>query len=415
MPPQNGSQPSDQLSQTDATSHLRPVLQWSSELSAIDVNESDNPGWVITEPYQGILRKTLTVKGGLFAILGTQGVGKTATLHRLLPILNSADRHAVLINWSEPNEQIQDLLRYDYGLPIVHKDHPLTDLRERSDVIYRSLLLIEIRKHRMVPIRLPEGTAVPDNLASLDVDWAEKLLGRSKCASVREQTWFRAIRLAKVVLIDLPDYARTDKRLMTRDLNRIYRLWKRLHDYRDPPSIVVSIQKEMIHGHFFFDKMEKIEVRPLTPEEMLRSYVSIFKNAYPFDEAALLALGGLSRGIYRRFKRYISLTIDDWQRHQMPSKLITADLVKNAITSERLAEDLDTELEELFPKNTDSRRDAARIIHHLQASGPMDQTKLGDGLDMPAYTLSRLLSKMDPRYVKRTTDGSRKIVSMTET
>ena len=34
----------------------------------------------------------------------------------------------------------------------------------------------------------------------------------------------------------------------------------------------------MIHGHFFFDKMEKVEIRPLTPEEMLRSYVAIFER-----------------------------------------------------------------------------------------------------------------------------------------
>ena len=128
----------------------------------------------------------------------------------------------------------------------------------------------------------------------------------------------------------------------------------------------------------------------------------------------MLELGGLSRGIYRRFKRYISLTIRTLQWQLGPSDLITPDLVRNVITSERLAEDLDTELEELFPKNIDSRRDAARIIHHLRASGPLDQSKLGEALDMPSYTLSRLLSKMEPRYVTRKIDGSRKIVSVAE-
>jgi hypothetical protein len=350
----------------------------------------------------------MRVNGGLVAVVGAQGVGKSAVLLRLFHL---PDGKRLLINWSEPNEQMRDLLRHD--LIISPAQTPFANLKESFESTYRTLLRAEIGRGRMVPIRLPKGRSLPADLRSLDVEWAEKQLGRSRCAALQGQSWLMVLRRAEALLIDLPDYARTDKRFLTRDLNEIYRLWNRLHDYPNPPTFVIAIQKEMIHGHFFFDKMEKVEIRPLTPEQMKRSYVTIFGGSYPFDEAALLELGGLSRGIYRRFKRYISLTIRTLQWHLGPSELITPGLVRKVITSERLAEDLDTELEELFPKHIDSRRDAARIIHHLRA-GPLDQTKLGEALDIPAYTLSRLLSKMEPRYVTRKIDGSHKIVSVAQ-
>jgi hypothetical protein len=36
--------------------------------------------------------------------------------------------------------------------------------------------------------------------------------------------------------------------------------------YNIEANIVVAIQKEMFRDHFFFDKMDKIELEPLQPE-----------------------------------------------------------------------------------------------------------------------------------------------------
>ena len=388
------------------------MSQWASQLSADPSNFNIN-GYIETDGFRRLLSQGVNRNGGLLALLGSQGVGKSdALLHLFYTAGVTIKRNVLFLNWRDPSEQIRDLLRHDYGLPTVDTNSPFTRMKEDFNSTYRLLLRTEIRKTRYVPIKLPKGRTLTDDLTSLDVDWAEKQLGQANCASLREQAWFRVIRSAKIVLIDLPDYARTDKRLMNRHLDEIYRLWNRLHSYPNPPSIIIAIQKEMIHGHSFFGKMEKIEIRPLTAEEMLQSYTYTFKCTYPFDEAALLELARLSRGIYRRFKRYITLTIDAW--HLVRKELITSDLVREVVTAERLAEDLDFELEELFPKNIDARRDAARIIHHLRSAGPLDQTSLGEALEMPAYTLSRLLSKMESHFVTRKNDGSRKTVSVVD-
>jgi DNA-binding MarR family transcriptional regulator len=79
-----------------------------------------------------------------------------------------------------------------------------------------------------------------------------------------------------------------------------------------------------------------------------------------------------------------------------------------------VAEDLDVELEQLFPNNRESRRDAVRIILKLSESGPLEQSKLAQDLELAEYTLSRLLSKMELHgYVIRTPRGPQKIVTLT--
>jgi DNA-binding MarR family transcriptional regulator len=89
-------------------------------------------------------------------------------------------------------------------------------------------------------------------------------------------------------------------------------------------------------------------------------------------------------------------------------------MVKKIVTTDRVAEDLDVELEQLFPNNRESRRDAVRIILKLSESGPLEQSKLAQDLELAEYTLSRLLSKMELHgYVIRTPRGPQKIVTLT--
>ncbi len=119
------------------------------------------------------------------------------------------------------------------------------------------------------------------------------------------------------------------------------------------PSLVIAIQKEMFQNHYFFDKMEKIELQPLRPEQMLEVYKKRFKTFHPFIDDALLMLAKMSRGIFRRFLRYITETVDAWDALPEPRKPIDAELVKKTITTERLVEDMEKELLDLFPKQSD--------------------------------------------------------------
>jgi len=70
-------------------------------------------------------------------------------------------------------------------------------------------------------------------------------------------------------------------------------------------------------------------------------------------------------------------------------------------------------LEELFPKKSDLRLQAVRLLMHLEESGPKKQTELVEELDMEDYAMSRLLAKLElHRYITRRREGTDKIVSL---
>jgi len=177
------------------------------------------------------------------------------------------------------------------------------------------------------------------------------------------------------------------------------------------PNLVIAIQKEMFRDHFFFDKMEKVELEPLKPEQMLEAYRKRFKAIEPFTEDALLTLARTSRGIFRRFLRYITVTLHHWETGREGP--IDATVVKEAVTVERLAEDMERELAELFPKQSDLRLQAVRLLMHLEESGPKKQTELAEELGMEGYAMSRLLAKLElHRYIIRRREGTDKIVAL---
>jgi len=179
------------------------------------------------------------------------------------------------------------------------------------------------------------------------------------------------------------------------------------------PGPILAIQKEMFHDHSFFDKMEKVELEPLKPEQMVEAYRKRFKAIEPFTEDALLSLGRMSRRIFRRFLRYITLTLQYSESHG--KKIIDTETVKEAVTVERLAEDMELELVELFPKQSDLRLQAVRLLMRLEESGPKKQAELVEEFGLEEYAMSRLLAKLElHRYVVRRREGTDKIVTLRE-
>jgi len=96
--------------------------------------------------------------------------------------------------------------------------------------------------------------------------------------------------------------------------------------------------------------MGSSDVQPLKPEQMLEAYRNRFKTTEPFTEDALLTLARICRGIFRRFLRYIQLVIELWETRHRATGSIDLALVKEAITTDRLAEDMELELSKLFPR-----------------------------------------------------------------
>jgi len=77
---------------------------------------------------------------------------------------------------------------------------------------------------------------------------------------------------------------------------------------------------------------------------------------------------------------------------------------------------MELELAELFPKHSDLRLQAVRLLMRIQESGPTKQSELGEELGIERYAMSRLLTKLElHRYVTRDRAGTDKIVDLTKT
>ena len=219
-----------------------------------------------------------------------------------------------------------------------------------------------------------------------------------------------------LILIDLPDYSKTDRRLMTRDLSQVYWLWNRLISEESDANLVIAVQKEMLGNHFFFNKMHTVEIEPLSPDQIVQVYLRTFHESYPFTNEALTALAVMSRGIFRNFLRYVTQTLESWEMLREPTELIGLPLVKRTITIDRLAQDMEPELAELFPKHSDLRLQAVQLLMLLEESGPRRQTELMDTLGVEDYAMSRLLAKLElHRYIARRREGTDKLVSLIRT
>ena len=67
------------------------------------------------------------------------------------------------------------------------------------------------------------------------------------------------------------------------------------------------------------------------------------------------------------------------------------------ITIDRLSEDMELQLAELFSRQSDLCSDAVRLLLHLEEEGPRKQTALSEDLGLETYALGRLLTKLE-RY-----------------
>ena len=201
-------------------------------------------------------------------------------------------------------------------------------------------------------------------------------------------------------------------RRVTTDLETIYWIWNELVHTSSQPNIVISFQKELFRGHFFLGKMNRIDLMPFKPETLLKFYEKRFHGTKPFTQEALLMIAKLSRGIFRRFLRYITLTLNHQERAATPLP-INVDQVREAVPPQLLAQDMDQQLTEIFPKQPDLRIQAVKLLLHLEEHGPTSQTEIAQLLNLQEYAVTRLLNKLeDNRYIQREKRGKENTVAL---
>jgi hypothetical protein len=353
--------------------------------------------YIWPDSVQRVKRLLQIMTKGIVCLAGLQGIGKTSALRALFY------DNMLTQNRSAPANPSGHYWNYDYDAIIfkwrreLFKTVPVSS--ECGSVAFEAICSEKLGRRRY---------------ENMSVGSSGGKMGRAEATALSE-AWVEMLSRKSLILIDLPDYSKTDRRLMARDLSQIYWLWNTLISQDSDANLVIAVQKEMLGNHFFFNKMRIIEIEPLSPDQIIRVYLQTFHVPHPFTNEALTALAIMSRGIFRRFLRYVTLTLESWEILPDPRQPIDPALVKQTITIDRLAEDMELELAGLFPKRSDLRLQAVRLLMHLEESGPKKQAELAEELGLEGYAMSRLLAKLElHRYIVRRREGTDKIVSLRE-
>jgi hypothetical protein len=198
------------------------------------------------------------------------------------------------------------------------------------------------------------------------------------------------------------------------------------HETRKKPliNVVVFLQKEALPLHFFLGKMELFKLEPTPPDKLVSYYKDRFKTFEPFTEEALLEIAYCSRGIFRRFKQYVSACIEEEVKGYGAAlfplsieKQITLEDVKKTITVEKISQDMELELSEIYPRSAENRVFSVKVIRFLRENGLTSQKVLTKELfNNDKLICSRILNALCMHEkIEFHDDGREKIWKIRET
>lgn len=371
------------------------VYRWASTLTAESVyEERQEEDFYETEDFWRIMFKAVNQRGlgTLIGIMGLQGSGKTRILYeldkRLWKIADKEERYVVLIKWTQ--KSLKDLIE-DWSYAIFE------DELKEGVILHLETELITYANERMVH---PKLGRVPnrDDLAYIRKNW-RKFISKTKLRQLEEEAVLNILCRAEWILIDLPDYTKSTAHRMNADIDAIQKIWEKLKQQGAKPTFIIAFQKEMVmrHPHFFIGKMDLITLKPLTPQQLVEAYKLRHGTVEPFTEEALNLIGEYSRGIFRRFKKYIQTTIEKNFNAEVP---LTPEHVNQAITEEMLIEDMELEMSDIF-RSKDHITNAVRILNYLRWKGEANIKTIASDLNLGEQVTQRIVHKLyGYRYVE---------------
>jgi len=372
------------------------VLQWSSELTGEQSFTLSCYYW--TEPVKKALFRLTRYTAYLGGIIGLIGTGKTSAMYALR---DKIEQQALLdkIEQRMKNGEIKTFEKYVYCITWrVDKFWDVVDVCKNDywKEEYRRKLLDEYE-------RLLKTKKEKPDLSMIHIDEMEEVLPEKKINAIREQIAIGFLgRKAYAILIDFPDYSRKGSWMINRDLTDFYKFWVKLIEYKaNPTNVIVCLQKELVmaHPHFFLGKIDKIMLKPLTSSQLLEAYKQIFDTYEPFSEDALRYIAELSRGVFRRFKKYIKFCVEPYVINAR-TDLIKLDEIDNYVTPEVLEEDLDLEMSEIF-KSKQKTTQAFAIMNLVRKKQPINQKEIAEILGIHPGLLSGIIRNLEMhRYLK---------------
>jgi ABC-type dipeptide/oligopeptide/nickel transport system ATPase component len=430
------SKPAEATENSAATTTAHPLARelydWSSRLTA-EAGGSEEYYW--TPEIEWLVTKLKLTKRALVGVVGVQGAGKSATMRAIRDQLkNEFPDSTVAVKVPESGGLVNALRSvFDYGggpyreeFLLLIKEKIVNELKRKQVFMDRARRLARRTGNSEMSLEISQLSAVRTHQEAETVpSWLQDLVPHRVVRELEATALHLLIQQQRVILIDMPDYPKHDRRLIARDLDDIQGLWNRLMIHPDVTSdanIVVFIQKETFNyaDHFLYGKMTIVDLIPLTTGQLLEAYKQRWGGYAPFTEDALQYIARMSHGIFRRFKRYITLTLE-----MSSQPLLDLELIKKAV-DEEIMRDIDKELESVFRKREQKekalevmkvlsdekiRREEARtggVKSTTESYGEarpdgLTQSDLAEMVDLSEMALSRLVRELEQHgYVKRT-------------
>jgi hypothetical protein len=376
--------------------HAEAVYRWASHLTAETryTDPESYKDYFLTASARSLHFKLTHMEQGLVGVIGLQGVGKTSTLQKLAYDLNTSETSAIFIRWVA---DWQKIIEANPRIARAYKSTLNERLHEKEEAYGRTF-------RRMPGL----GGKVPDltdlgrlERGEISLETMEATLGKNESKKVMEEAIISTLAFTRYVFIDLPDYSKKTKSAMNEDLETVDNLWKRATQIAgdDMRTIfVIGIQKEMYGGHFLFGKMVPVVLSPMKIEEMVAAYKQKWVTIDPFTEESLKLLAQKSRGIFRRFLKYIMMCIEGAAGQDLP---ITVEIVNRSITLDVLNADMDLELTDVFQNNREHKMMAVKTLAYLSNKNA-NQKDVAEMLDADETATGRLVKKLETYgYLKR--------------
>ncbi len=382
-------------------------------------------------------------QGSIIALVGLSGVGKSSAQSQIAKALREKSFRAVHFKWPGYLDQNSDKI-----LEFLEKQGIKTTTNDAvSQIIERAL-----KKKTETMLKRNLGNALPyawkdfkdlqvnelaDSIAKYLDDaqnitpetLALKILGPTEYKNWKRNLVTSALSRCHSILLDLRDYATSDVRAMTTDLTEIQSLWQRIIEQGSAPNFVFVLQKELAFSseakvaHYFLGKARFFELKPFTPNDLVESYEQEFASTYPFEKTDLEFIARMSRGVFRRFLKYVQLCLET--RIQLAGTYeepISRKTIDMALSDDELNKEWETELRQIFP-HAEHWKHASKIIKVLAISGrPFPQSELRNFIELhkgdkivviDESDLSRILSKLEEYgYVRRSNAGNKKLVQL---